>query len=135
MTFLIYTQAIAIQPKMFKFLNQCFARLRFWKSVSSKTAVAPSRRFRESETLFQNQSHAKHWFKNLNILVSWHTFWQKKRETGNVGPLYIDHACPIQDLTSHFFAATLALHQASELGYQLQKQAYCFHLSKRLLYI
>ena len=60
---------------------------------------------------------------------------QKKRETGNVGPLYIDHACPIQDLTSHFFAATLALHQASELGYQLQKQAYCFHLSKRLIYI
>ena len=40
--------------KMFKFLNQCSARLRFWKSVSSKTAVAPSSRFRESETLFQN---------------------------------------------------------------------------------
>ena len=33
---------------MFKFLNQCFARLRFWKSVSSKTAVAPSSRFHES---------------------------------------------------------------------------------------
>ena len=53
---------------MFKFLNQCFARLRFWKSVSSTTAVAPSSRFCESETLFQNQSCAKHWFKNLNIL-------------------------------------------------------------------
>ena len=53
--------------KMFKFLNLCFARLRFWKSVSSKTAVAPSR-FHESETLFQNRSRAKHWFKNLNIL-------------------------------------------------------------------
>ena len=24
---------------MFKFLDQCFARVRFWKSVSSKTAV------------------------------------------------------------------------------------------------
>ena len=36
--------------KMFQFLNQCFARLRFWKSVSSKTAVAPLSRFRESET-------------------------------------------------------------------------------------
>ena len=56
--------------KMFKFLNQCFAWLRFWKSVSSKTAVAPSSRFRESETLFQNRSCAKHWFKNLNILVA-----------------------------------------------------------------
>ena len=54
---------------MFKFLNQCFARLRFWKSVSSKTAVAPPSRFRESETLFQNRSRAKHWFKNLNILI------------------------------------------------------------------
>ena len=53
---------------MFKFLNQCFARLRFWESVSSKTAVAPSSRFCESETLFQNRCRAKHWFKNLNIL-------------------------------------------------------------------
>ena len=46
--------------KMFKFLNQCFARLRFLKSVSSKTAVVPSSRFRESETLSQNRSRAKH---------------------------------------------------------------------------
>ena len=46
--------------KRFKFLNQCFALLRFWKSVSSKTAVAPSSRFHESETLFQNLSRAKH---------------------------------------------------------------------------
>jgi len=57
--------------KMFKFLNQCFARLRFWKSVSSKTAVAPSSRFCEIKTLFQNRSCAKHWFKNLNILALW----------------------------------------------------------------
>ena len=41
--------------KMFKFLNQCFARLRFWKSVSSKTGVAPSSRFCDSETLFQTE--------------------------------------------------------------------------------
>ena len=47
-------------PKLFKFLNQCFARLRLWKSVSSKAAVAPSSRFRESGTLFQNRSRAKH---------------------------------------------------------------------------
>ena len=60
---------IKVCTRMFKFLNQCFARLRFWKSVSSKTAVAPSSRFRESETLFQTQSRAKHWFKKLNILV------------------------------------------------------------------
>ena len=46
--------------KMFKFLNQCYARLRFWKSVSSKTAVAPLSRFCESETLFQNPSEVKH---------------------------------------------------------------------------
>ena len=56
--------------KMFKFLNQSFAQLRFGKSVSSKTAVAPSSSFRESETLFQNGSRAKHWFKNLNILTT-----------------------------------------------------------------
>ena len=59
---------------MFKFLNQCFAQLRFWKSVSSKT-------FGESETLFQNRSCAKHWFKNLNILVDF--FLQHSRKYGN----------------------------------------------------
>ena len=36
---------LAIHTKMFKFLNQCFARLWFWKSVSRKTAVAPSSSF------------------------------------------------------------------------------------------
>ena len=51
---------LLLDTKMFRFLNQCFARLQFWKSVSSKTAVAPSSRFRESETLFQNRSRAKH---------------------------------------------------------------------------
>ena len=66
--FWVYTTCFfsleTIGVKMFKFSN------RFWKSVSSKTAVAPSSRFRESETLFQNRSRAKHWFKNLTILVS-----------------------------------------------------------------
>ena len=52
---LIAGKAFKIVTKMFKFLNQCFARLRFWKSVSSKTAVAPSSRFRKSETLFQTE--------------------------------------------------------------------------------
>ena len=56
------------QAKGFSFLYQCFAQLRFWKSVSSKTAVAPASRFCESETLFQNRSCAKHWFKKLKPL-------------------------------------------------------------------
>ena len=73
---------------MFKFLNQCLARFRFWKSVSSKTAVAPSSRFRESETLFQNRSCAKHWFKNLNILA---TVFCDKRQGYSDGrlPIYL----------------------------------------------
>ena len=67
---LFYTHVTNIcLTKMFRFLNQCFARLRFWKSVSSKTAVAPSSRFCEFETLFQNRSCAKHWFKKLKPLV------------------------------------------------------------------
>jgi hypothetical protein len=59
-----------ITIKVLKCLNQCFARLRSWKSVSSKTAVDPSSRFCEFETLFQHRSCAKHWFKNSKILVS-----------------------------------------------------------------
>ena len=55
---------------MLKCLNQCFARLRSWKSVFSKTAVDPSSRFCEFEALFQYQSCAKHWSKNLKILNS-----------------------------------------------------------------
>ena len=38
--------------KVLKCLNQCFARLRSKKSVSSKTAVDPAGRFCEFETLF-----------------------------------------------------------------------------------
>ena len=49
-----------ITDKGFSFLYQCFAQLRFWKSVSSKTVVAPASRFCESETLCQNRSCAKH---------------------------------------------------------------------------
>ena len=52
-----------------KCLNQCFARLQSWKSVSSKTAVDPSSRFCEFETLFQHRCRTKHWLKNLKILA------------------------------------------------------------------
>ena len=54
---------------MLKCLSQCFARLWFWKSVSSKTAVDPSSRFCEFETLLKHRSCTKHWFKNLKILA------------------------------------------------------------------
>ena len=55
---------------MFKFLNQCFARLRFWKSVSDSRNLLDGATAVLLETLFQNRSRAKHWFKNLNILVT-----------------------------------------------------------------
>ena len=45
--------------KMFKFLNQCFARLWFYKSVSSKTARDPASRFHEFETLFPTLKSCK----------------------------------------------------------------------------
>ena len=54
--------------KMFKFPNQCFARLRFWKSVSDSQNLLDGATAVLLETLFQNRSRAKHWFKNLNIL-------------------------------------------------------------------
>ena len=44
-----------------------FCTTSVWKSVSSKTAVAPASRFREFETLFPTPKRAKHWFKNLKI--------------------------------------------------------------------
>ena len=59
----------AVSTKVLKCLNQCFAWLRSWKSVSSKTAIDQSSRFCEFETLFQHRSRAKHWFKNLKILT------------------------------------------------------------------
>ena len=48
---------ISFLPKVLKCLNQCFARLQSWKSVSSKTAVDPSSRFPEFETL--NWGHSQ----------------------------------------------------------------------------
>ena len=54
---------------MFKFLNQCFARLRFWKSVSDSWNLLDGATAVLLETLFQNRSRAKHWFNNLNILM------------------------------------------------------------------
>ena len=56
--------------KMFKFLNQCFAQLRLWKSVSDSRNLLDGATAFLLETLFQNRSRAKHWFKNLNILVT-----------------------------------------------------------------
>ena len=56
--------------KMFRFLNQCFARLRFCKSVSDSRNLLDGATAVLLETLFQNRSRAKHWFKNLNILIS-----------------------------------------------------------------
>jgi len=53
---------------MFKFLNQCFAQLRFWKSVLISQNLLDGATAVLLETLFQNRSRAKHWFKNLNIL-------------------------------------------------------------------
>ena len=64
----LWTMGCNIFCKVLKCLNQCFARLRSLKSVSSKTAVDPSSRFCEFETLFQHRSRAKHWFRNLKIL-------------------------------------------------------------------
>ena len=40
--------------KMFKFLNQCFARLRFWKSVSNSQNLLDGATAVLLETLFQN---------------------------------------------------------------------------------
>ena len=45
--------------KVLKCLNQCFARLRSWKSVPSKTAVDPASRFCEFETLFPTSKSCK----------------------------------------------------------------------------
>ena len=45
--------------KVLKCLNQCFAWLRSWKSVSSKTAVDPASKFCEFETLFPRLKSCK----------------------------------------------------------------------------
>ena len=47
------------QVKVLKCLDQCFARLRSKKSVSSKTAVNPASRFCEFETLFPTSQSCK----------------------------------------------------------------------------
>ena len=46
--------------KMFKFLNQCFAQLRFWKSVSDSRNLLDGATAVLLETLVQNRSRAKH---------------------------------------------------------------------------
>ena len=50
----------ALHIKMFRFLNQCFARLRFWKSVSDSRNLLDGATAVLLETLFQNRSRAKH---------------------------------------------------------------------------
>ena len=50
---------------MFKFLNQCFAQLRFWKSVSDSRNLLAGATAVLLETLFQNRSCAKHWYNTL----------------------------------------------------------------------
>ena len=46
--------------KGFSFLNQCFAQLRFWKSVSDSRNLLAGATAVLLETLFQNRSRAKH---------------------------------------------------------------------------
>ena len=51
---------LKVKAKMFRFLNQCFARLRFWKSVSDSPNLLDGATAVLLETLFQNRSRAKH---------------------------------------------------------------------------
>ena len=46
--------------KMFEFLNQCFARLQVWKSVSDSQNLLDGATAVMLETLFQNRSRTKH---------------------------------------------------------------------------
>jgi hypothetical protein len=55
--------------KIFKFLNQCFARLRCLKSVSNHETYLQLPTAVLLETLFQYWSRAKHWFKLFSTLV------------------------------------------------------------------
>ena len=57
------------KTKGFSFLNQCFAQLRFWKSVSDSRNLLAGATAVLLETLFQNRSCAKHWYKKLKPLV------------------------------------------------------------------
>ena len=47
-------------PKIFKFLNQCFARLRCWKSVLNSQNLLDGSTAVLLETLYQDRSRAKH---------------------------------------------------------------------------
>ena len=68
-TFYIEKQKSFI-PKGFSFLNQCFAQLRFWKSVSDSRNLLAGATAVLLETLFQNRSCAKHCYKKLKPLVN-----------------------------------------------------------------
>ena len=60
-----------ISTKGFSFLNQCFAQLRFWKSVSDSRNLLAGATAVLLETLFQNRSCAKHRYKKLKPLECW----------------------------------------------------------------
>ena len=49
-----------VMGKGFSFLNQCFAQLQFWKSVSDSRNLLAGATAVLLETLFQNRSRAKH---------------------------------------------------------------------------
>ena len=55
--------------KIFKFLNQCFTWLRCWKSVSNSQNLLDGSTAVLLETLFQDRSCAKHWFKHFSTLA------------------------------------------------------------------
>ena len=57
--------------KIFKFLTQCFAWLRCWKSVSNHETYLQLPTAVLLEILFQYRSRAKHWFKLFSTLVFW----------------------------------------------------------------
>jgi hypothetical protein len=100
--------------KMFKFLNQCFARLRFWKSVSDSRNLLDGVTAVLLETLFQNRSCAKYWFKNLNILeesTKVKLFWQGHKIWKNQPLKYFwNYLAPSKHTYIHHWWSTLYLY-------------------------
>ena len=56
----VFLMVKKINTKVFSFLNQCLAQLRFWKSVSDSQNLLAGATAVLLETLFQNRSCAKH---------------------------------------------------------------------------
>ena len=55
--------------KIFQSLNQCLAQLWCWKSVSNSQNLRDGSTAVLLETLFQDWSRAKHWFKHFSTLI------------------------------------------------------------------